>query len=355
MLFGWMKNAVGHPHALFASWPPEVAARMEGVGPNLIPYCAFEGTKVSDYTRDLCNGSAFCQVWVVSDFVRDALIAGGVEPERVVTVRPPMCDGPWKEMLQPLTPDVPRASGTVPPKPRPFTFGVMGTWQKRKGMHDLVRAYFSAFSRDDDVQLIIRTSAFAGNLTIREFKEKLTEEIAAIAAELGDDNFPASKKQPKLRFELGTGATDAEVVEWLGSAIDCYVNPSYGEGLGIPHIWAKAHGIPMVSSGYGAVGAMLREIDAHVPGESIDVAFPYELTPVDPEILQIALMFERDTQWGTYKPEDLGQAMRTAFERGAVVDREVARMMRHAFSMDACLPPMKKALDQILSGRWALP
>jgi len=338
MLFEWMKSAVGSPHLLFASYPPEEAMHMQAVGPALIPYCAFEGTHVSEFCRDICNGPLFRQVWVVSEFVRNAMLAGGVEPERVLTVRPPVCDGAW----------------TVPPRRNerdggPFTFGVLGTWQKRKGMLDLVRAYFGAFTREDDVQLVIRTSHFSGNHTIKEFKEILTQEIAELAAEFGDHHFPASKKMPKLRFLIGTAATDQEIVDWLAS-LDCYVNPSYGEGLGVPHVWAKASGIPMVSTGYGAVGELLEEIADHTGSLDArpDVIVPHRLEQVDQEVLRIALMFEASSEWGAYDPAEFGAAMRKAFEAGFTYDEAGAAYVRNAFSLDACVPTVRKALTELV-------
>jgi glycosyltransferase involved in cell wall biosynthesis len=353
MLFGWMKSAVGVPRLLFASYPPEVAMKMDGIGPSVVPYCAFEGTKVSEMCRDICNGPLFLQVWVVSDSVRQALLAGGVHPDKVLTVRPPVCDGPWKmPELVPHDVDAP-----PPTQDRPYTFGVLGTWQQRKGMHDLVRAYFGTFERDDNVQLVIRTSAFSGKMTIRDFKEKLTEEIAAIAAEFGDKDFPASKKMPKLRFEIGTDATDQEIIEWL-SQLDCYVNPSYGEGLGIPHIWAKANGVPMVSTGYGAVGDLLREINEHAESPQgsnaprdlleMDIFVPHRLEPVHRELLSIALMFDRETQWGVYDPAAFGFAMHRMFKRGPCRDIEGAEYVRKAFSVEACAPAVRKGLAGLL-------
>jgi glycosyltransferase involved in cell wall biosynthesis len=338
MLFKWMKSPVGYPHLLFASYPPEVAMHMRAVGPPPIPYCAFEGTRVSSFCRDLCNGPVFKQVWVVSDSVRNAMIAGGVDPARVLTVRPPVCDGPWT---------MPGRKESDPE--RPFTFGALGTWQKRKGMHDLVRAYFGEFKREENVQLVIRTSAFSSVNTIREFKTDLTEEIAELASEFGDDDFPRSKKMPKLRFLIGTDATDQQVIDWLAS-LDCYANPSYGEGLGIPHIWAKANGVPMVSTGYGAVGDLLAEIEENSNDLRVsrDVLVPHTLAPVDEEMLRIALMFEAESQWGVYDAAEFGRGMRKAFEAGYEYDEAGAAYVRQAFSLENCVPTVKQALTDLV-------
>lgn len=347
MLFEWHKSAVGIPQMLLCSYPPEVAAELDGIGPPLVPYCAFEGTKVGKDMSDLCNSKVFRSVWVVSDFVRKSMIEGGVEPSRVRHIRPPVCDGPWtmfpaetleRAKSRPVTPD------------DPFVFGALGTWHKRKGFHDLIRAYFQKFRREDPVKLVLRTSAFGERVTIREFKERLTKEIAEIASELGDDDFPSSKRQPKLQLLLGTDASDAEIIEWLAS-LDCYANATYGEGLGIPHIWAKANGVPMVSTSYGAVGELLEETAS--TASSLDVLIPHRLEKVDPEMCRLALMFDRDTEWGVYDIEDLGLSMTYQYDQGRRFDHAAAGFVLDEFSAERCAPLLKEALHGVIRTEWA--
>lgn len=340
----WMKSPVGHPHIYFCSFPPEMAAEMQGLSANLIPYCAFEGTRVSQFGRDLCASDAFREVWVVSPFVKSAMTAAGVAPERVRVVRPVLCGGPWTMLPEE---DLRRAKNGPVTMEDPYEFAVLGTWQKRKGMHDLVRAYFGAFKREEPVKLTIRTSPFTREFTIRQFKDFLTKEIAEIAREFGDEDFPVSKKMPRLQLLLGTDANDQELIEWLAS-VDCYANPSFGEGLGIPHIWAKANGVPMVSTGYGAVGQLLLDEMVQATGGSYDTFVEHKLAPVDPEICRVALMFDRKTEWGVYEPAAFGEAMRMAVESGRRLDWEGAVYVRQAFSPEACVPPIREALREIL-------
>jgi glycosyltransferase involved in cell wall biosynthesis len=352
-LFEWHKNAVGYPHALFCSYTPEVSAEMDGVGPPIVPYIAFEGTRVSTYCRDLCNGEIFAKVWVVSEFVKSALVAGGVRPERVHVARPVLWGGPWAHMgiptLRLQLQDREDSAEPVTPE-RPYTFGAMGTWQKRKGMYDLLRAYFGAFRRTDPVKLVIRTSSISQGETIRQLKERLTKEVAAIATEFGDHGFPKSQAMPKLQFLIGTDATDAEIIDWLGN-LDCYANATYGEGLGIPHVWAKAQGVPMVSSTYGAVGEFLVELAEG--GAVRDQVIVHDLAPVDPEICRIALMFDSDSQWGAYDVMQLSAAMSIQYERGRCVDLQGAMLTREKFSAAACLPAVREGLRSVVGDEWA--
>lgn len=340
MLFDWHKNAVGVPHVLFCSFPPEVAAELAGgatpppgisreaagMGPPIVPYCAFEGDKVSSYCRDLCNGDAFSEVWVVSNFVKKAMVAGGVLEDRVHVVPPAICGGPWK------IPSIADSLSLRDANPE-FTFGYMGTWHARKGMLDLIRAYFGTFKRDESVRLTIRTSAF-GKMLIRELKEEVLAAIAKVAKEFGDDDFPASRKQPKLTLELGTDLSDQDVVTWL-SSLDAYANASYGEGLGIPAMWSKAAGVPMVTTAYGAVGEFITSIPRSASELSPDALVPFWHRPVDAEMLRIGLMFDPDTRWSQYDPAQFGSKMRSLYERGQTVDEAGAAAAMARFSVES--------------------
>lgn len=347
MLFEWTKDAVGHAHLMFASFPPEVAKGLQGSGPPIVPYCAFEGDRVSAFTRRLVNDPhLFKEVWVVSDSVRRSMLAGGVEKNRVRVVRPMLWGGPWEGMGIPMN-ILEDMAGNEPPvdSDAPFVFGAMGTWHERKGWDDLLRAYFSKFSRKDPVVLRIKTSAFGSEETVRRFTDKVIADIADIAREFGDHGFPESKRQARIQLVTGTGATDADVIEWLGG-LDCYANSTYGEGLGIPHVWAKCQGVPMISSTYGAVPEMLREIHDVAPGT--DILVPHELATVHPELPRIALMFDADAKWGIYDVDAFADAMWAAYVQKRRVDTAGAKAARSMFSMEQTIGAVRDGLDELI-------
>lgn len=325
MLFEWHKQAVGLPELLVVSFPPETAEEMSGVHGRIVPYCAFEGDKVSSLCAQLCNGPAFAEVWVVSDFVRRSLLAGGVAPERVRTVTPLLCGGPYS---MPALDAIAEARQRRSEQGEPFRFGVMGTWHSRKGFHQLVRAYWSRFSRSDEVELVVRTSNFGRRRTIKEFEGFVTGQLREIAEEMGHKNWPDARTTARIKLLTGTALTDVEVVEWI-SSLDCYVNPSYGEGLGIPQHWAKACDVPIVTSDWGAVG----DLCLFTGG---DFVFESKLMPVDPEIPKVSLMFDRRTQWGGYETAQLAHAMSNAFEAGRRTTRHSsADLVRQKFGVAA--------------------
>lgn len=329
------KNAVGIPELLIVSLPPEM--QMAGVAPRMIYYSAYEATKVSRWTADCVNSDQMAAIWCVSDFVRRAFIAGGADPAKLDVIRPMLCGGAWK------LPDVPMLS------PRDeFVFGTMGTWHHRKGFHHLVRAYFGEFKRDESVVLNLRTSLFGAGKSIREFTETVVGEIAEIAREFGDSDFPRSKKMPRIRLQTGTELTDAEVIQWLGT-LDGYVAPSFGEGLGIPAIWAKAMGAPLVAVDFAALGELVREISGTSSGQAMDLLVDGTLVAVPPQMQAISPMFTPDAQWADYEPGAFGAKMRQLYAAGRRRDTMGAIVTRALFG-PATLEPLKAAIAKRTEG-----
>lgn len=343
----WVMGPVGIGELAIVSFPPAEASEMSEFGKLTVPYTVHEATSISRRAVDNCK--VFADVWTVSEAATRAFAAGGVKAR---TIRPALAT--WN------TPERTIDHAT------PFTFGVVGTWHARKGMLDLVRAYCGEFTRDENVRLIIRTSALGSRKTVTEFLAEVVAEVVAAREGLN---------QPKIEIITGTDCSDRELIEgvdplawevlfaerqaklladptlvldplppkrdddWLGLAnLDAYVNPSYGEGLGIPHIWSLCAGVPLVTSDYGAVGDLAREFPAacHV--------FPSKLVNVDPQMPRFNSLYDGSQKWGGYEVRDLGAAMRECFNRGKRLHGE---RVREAFSMQACLPALKEALASV--------
>lgn len=339
----WLGNAVGHPHLVVLSWQPDVAAEMANLGPPLIPYCAFEATKISDLIVSVCNNDAFREIWVVSQFVHEAMVNSGIDAMKVRTVPPVLFGGPWPIGARDV--HLSRAARSRPvTSDAPFVFGAFGTWHKRKGVHELIRAYFSSFKRSEPVTLRLHTSPLGARLTIKQFREKVIAEIAEIATEFGDYEFPASKKMPHIRLDLGTDESDREVIEWLAQ-LDCYANASFGEGLGIPQIWSKALGVPMVSTSFGAIGDIILASDSDIDNETL---VPSKLGPVPVEMMKMNAMFCRESCWGDYEVADLAKQLRVAFERGRVFDERGAEYVQREYDGRKTVEVLSRAFRELM-------
>lgn len=346
-LLAWHKNVVGVPAAVIGSFPPDLdmLRRADSQGP-LAFYVAFEATKVSAYGAQICNHPALTRLWCVSDFTARSYIDAGVDASKVRVVTPAICGATWAQALW-----RPARIQSEAAKSGTFIFGAQGTWHERKGFHDLIRAYFSAFKRTDDVELHIRTSYFGSQrLTLTEFERLVVSEIATIAREFGDESYPSSKRQPRIRLLTGTALTDAEVVDWLGF-VDAYVNPSYGEGLGIPPIWAAAQGVPVISSSFGAVGELFARVDA-------SYLFDHKLVPVPSEMFKHSALYAKGAEWGGYEVEDLATQLKSAFQGGRYRSVDTAMLVRHLFgdgaAMESVIAAVSDLVDQKFVQRWNL-
>jgi glycosyltransferase involved in cell wall biosynthesis len=335
MQIKWMADAVGKAEAMIVSLPPDVG--MYDMARALVNYVAGpECTSASKHAVDMVNSEHLTALWCVSPFTARAYLNGGANPDKVFVVRPAICDGVWRDMFTPID-----ALSQEPDPEKPYVFGTLGTWHERKGFHDLIRAYFSAFKREQPVELHIRTSSMDSSLTIKKFEEKVIAEIAKIAEEFGDTDFPTSKRQPKIKLLTGTGLTEQEVITWLGS-LDCYVNPSYGEGLGIPQMWAMAQGVPMITSDFGAVGEFC--VERSHPRVTPFMARP---VPVPASMRGHAAIWGEGSLWGGYDVADLTAWMvvQSKWPRRRLPD--LATAVREHFSYASCRTSVERALAHI--------
>jgi hypothetical protein len=169
-----------------------------------------------------------------------------------------------------------------------------------------------------------------------------------------------------VRAHIGTKASDVELIAWLGG-IDCYANASYGEGTGIPQIYAAAQGVALVTGDFGAVGDLalamnerraLRRSEVEIAGDSVH--YDHQVVPtrrerVPMEMLRLNRLYDLDTEWGRYDPVEFGAAMRRVFERGRgrdVIGQRVPRE-RHAFDrFQARLRELLPALCPEHAAKW---
>lgn len=120
-----------------------------------------------------------------------------------------------------------------------FKFLYMNTLYERKGWDILLKAWWSEFSADDGVELIIKS--------YKEDDRKIPAEIKIkkLAEELGIN--PEFKAPITIIDEVWNEAD----LPGLMKSCDCYVSPHRSEGFGM-NIWhAMALGIPVIATEYG--------------------------------------------------------------------------------------------------------
>jgi glycosyltransferase involved in cell wall biosynthesis len=173
-----------------------------------------------------CN--SMNEVWVPSSFCARVFESSGVEPEKIKVI--------------PIGVDTKKYSPSRIPlleKSSTFRFLSIFQWNNRKGWDALLAAYLRAFSKDDDVELIIRAYP-------DRFKEPPIRD--RIIAELARHGFRV-ETAPKITV-IEDFVSDQDIPRLYTSA-DCFVLPTRGEGLGLPFLEAMASGIPVIATGWG--------------------------------------------------------------------------------------------------------
>ena len=219
------------------------------------------------------------EVWTASTGVRDALAAAGLPNVRVV----------------PLGVDAARFAGAAPADLGPgapgFRFLFVGGLVWRKGADLLLEAYARAFTRHDDVTLVLKDFGPGGPYPAGE------EEARAA-------RMAADTRGPRVLRVSAALAHDA--LPALYAACDCLVHPYRAEAFGLTMLEAAAAGLPVIASGHGAVRDFLGPDAAHLLGTR-----------------PVTLHIDRIGPWTLEAPvvaaepdvDDLAAAMRARYER----------------------------------------
>jgi glycosyltransferase involved in cell wall biosynthesis len=115
----------------------------------------------------------------------------------------------------------------------PFRFLHVSSGFPRKGVDVLLAAWAAAFKRPDDVELIIKTFP-----NIHNDVERLLTDFAS--------RYPNAAPISLINHDIDTTAMRA-----LYFGADAVVNPTRGEGFGLPMAEAQALGVPVITTGFG--------------------------------------------------------------------------------------------------------
>jgi glycosyltransferase involved in cell wall biosynthesis len=224
-----------------AHWPPQFTA--PSLGPFVL-YQPWEWGRVPEAWVEQIRAQVD-EVWVPSNFTREAYVASGVAPELVHVV-------PNGVDLDRFVPDgpawpIPERKGT--------TFLFVGGTIHRKGIDILLQAYGRAFTSFDDVCLVVKGFG-AGT----HYRGMTAEGMLA--------TFDSIPNRPELVF------LDEEVpyerLPSLYRAADVLVQPYRGEGFCLPALEALACGVPVIVTGGGPTDDFTSEECAwHLPARQV--------------------------------------------------------------------------------------
>jgi len=241
----------------------------------------WEFTRVPEpLLAELADGPDY--VLAVSTFVRDVLIASGLDERRVRLVQHgvdtdrfcpagPRADiGALAERGWYSRPDL-ELTGT-------YRFLHLGHAQLRKGTDILLSAFCEEFSGNDDVCLVIKSYDMG--------------DVSAWLDELEGDR----RDLPRILYLYEDMPDDA--VSSIYRACHALVHPSRGEGFGLPVLEAMACGLPSIVTGWGG----------HMDfcGSDTNYILGYDLAPVRGSEVRLP----EDAQWAEPDQRHLRQLLR---------------------------------------------
>jgi glycosyltransferase involved in cell wall biosynthesis len=246
-----------------------------------IGYTIFEMTSVPRPWVSKCNEMAV--IWTGSDYSKRAFVGSGVSVP--VEVLPHAIDADLYS---------PSARPWSISNRRAFAFLSVFDFTPRKAWRDLLRAYWTAFRRDEDVCLILKV--YYGGFDAASQVDVL-------------------RRIAKYKAELKLGATPpilvyghdvpANMMPGLYRSADCYVGVSR-EGFGLPMAEAMASGLPCIGPASGGNREYM------TPENSLLVEHVGD-EPVSKEMVATYPAFE-GLSWSRHSWEHLAVLMRRVFE-----------------------------------------
>lgn len=235
-------------------------------------------------------------------------------------------------------PDVePPSAGSKQPG-APFVFYTIGPWTERKAIFKTLEAYWRAFTRDDPVRLVIRTT-WTDQRRARygrrwQWIGRWCESVLVPIARLRR-RFP-SPAPIRLRFR----ALSAARLRALHRDGDCYVTLSRGEGWGLACYEAAAAGKAVVATAFGG------HLD-FLPAELADLVRA-RLVEVSPVGVREREFFGPGQRWADADVDHAAECLRRVFENPGEArrrGRELARHVRETFTAERVVERLLAAIE----------
>lgn len=199
----------------------------------VISYTVWETSKLHPLWVDACN--KVNEVWVPSEWniksFRDSgvtvplfKIHHGIDPDTYLHTDPS------------------KFTITGLDKDNTFVFYSIMQWNARKNPDGLLRAYFNAFTAEDNVRLVLKAYVGRG-LPSHEEMRQLKEMIKRIKADMQLPYFP--------KMNLIVDSLSTEQMRALHLYGDAYVSLPHGEGFGLTSFEAGLAGNPVIVTGVG--------------------------------------------------------------------------------------------------------
>jgi len=216
-----------------------------------------------------------------------------------------------------------------------YTFYSIQQWIERKNGIGLLKAYFNAFSPDDNVLLILKTYITR--------MDDLQNQQGIIKGHIDNLKKSLNLKQGYPPVYLVTdNLSDTELKE-MHEQCDCYVLLDRGESLGLPFMEAAAAGNPVIATDWGGSRQFLHS------GNSYCV--PYQLTFVENMMWN---PFYNGTQcWADPNLPEAAKIMRHVYDNrndAFSMGMRAREDMRSKFNEEIIAKALLGAIAEVVSG-----
>lgn len=297
---------------------PDEIERLSEPGKYQIAHFFWETDKIPPAFVDGLN--RVDEIWTGSEANKAAIKRGGVDKPVYIFPQPIETDRVWPEKYQ-----LPNFDG--------FLFYSIFEWTDRKNPAALLRAYYQAFQKTDNVGLLIKTYFRNFNLSN---KRMIRDQLHKIQAEFG-----GAENTPPVFLYLDL--MDRQQIMRLHSTGDVYVSAHRGEGWGVPQVEAMLCGNMVISTGFGGVHEYMDNgVDA--------VLLPYKLQPLR-GMEHASHFYTTDQRWAEIKVEDLAAAMNKAYKQPAAAREAIAeagqQLVHNEFNLRAVGERMAQRIAEI--------
>lgn len=186
-----------------------------------IAYNAWETTRQPDEFFERLK--YFDQVWVPSEWQRQCTIEQGIHPDKVKVVP----EGVDVETYKPKNRVISK------PIDRPFRFVLVGRWDYRKSIREIIETFTKTFEESENVELVINVDNPFAEDGLKTTEERL-------------EKYGINHSGVKVVHHL----TKSQYVDLIKSS-DVFVSCARGEGWNLPLIEAMSCGIPSIYSEWG--------------------------------------------------------------------------------------------------------
>jgi glycosyltransferase involved in cell wall biosynthesis len=228
---------------------------------------------------------AMDEIWVPSQHNKEAYLRAGLKNKRIEVIPHGVDLEFYNQGVKPL--EYNRSK---------FNFGSIFDWTERKNPNALIKAYYMAFNKKDDVSLTLRTF---WRFPIEKTKEYVYGEIQKIK-----NSFVGRTDFPKILCWFDVMVED--LMPSFYRSFDCFVSPTRGEGFGLPFLEAMAVGTPVIGPEWGGNREFMNENNSIlVKGEVIPIS--------DKNFLSLQPQYSGQ-KWFEININELSDSMRFAYE-----------------------------------------